>query len=89
MPLRFRSQDQVVYELFEASGRNVRRATALLAQLLDDYPERAHLSGEIVVCEHDGDRLTHDIIHRLNAGSRVPLDPFDGLTLAKALDDIV
>lgn len=89
MPALFRRQDQVIYQLLEASGRNVQRTTALLAQLLVDYPEHEDLSGDIVVCEHEGDRLTHDIIHRLNNGSRMPLDPADGLTLATALDDIV
>jgi uncharacterized protein Yka (UPF0111/DUF47 family) len=84
--------DPTVLELFEESGRNVQRATLQLRDLVADYPERADLSRELVLCEHEGDRITHDIIHRLKAGvrgRRPPIDPVEGLTLATALDDIV
>jgi len=42
-------------------------------------------------CELEGDRITHDIIHRLTGGRRVraPFDRSDGYALATALDDIV
>jgi predicted phosphate transport protein (TIGR00153 family) len=89
MLVRLRRQDQAVFELFDASGRNVQRATALLVALLADYPEHKHLSGEILDCEHEGDRLTQHIIQRLNRSARAPLDPADGLRLATAVDDIV
>ena len=77
--------------LFEESGRNVQRAALLLRDLLVDYPERADLARDLVLCEQEGDRIAHDIIHRLNGGDggRAPLDPFDGYVLATALDDIV
>src|SRR5919107_226566 len=81
-----------VLELFAESGRNVRRAAGLLCDLLTDFPERAELAGTLVACEHEGDRITHDIIHRLDArgGTPVPgVDPRDGHRLATALDDIV
>jgi uncharacterized protein Yka (UPF0111/DUF47 family) len=80
-----------VLELFEQSGRNVARATVLLRDLLGDWPERADLAAALVDCEHDGDRIAHDVIHRLKDG-RAPrrgLDPRDGYDLATALDDIV
>ena len=44
------------------------------------------------MCEQEGDRITHDIIHRLNGGSsraRRPFAPDDGHVLATALDDVV
>jgi predicted phosphate transport protein (TIGR00153 family) len=43
------------------------------------------------VCEQEGDRITHDIIHRLTAirRARVPFELSDGYALATALDDIV
>ena len=80
-----------VLELFEQSGRNVERATLLLRDLLVDYPERADLHRDLVLVEHEGDRIAHDVIHRLKGGdgSRAPLDPIDGYQLATALDDIV
>jgi uncharacterized protein Yka (UPF0111/DUF47 family) len=83
--------DVEVFELLEESGRNVERAALLLRDLLVDYPERADLARDLVLCEHEGDRIAHDIIHRLKSGDakRAPLDPIDGYQLATALDDIV
>ena len=43
-----------------------------------------------MICENEGDRITHDIIHRLGAGRvRAPFDFADGYALATALDDVV
>jgi uncharacterized protein Yka (UPF0111/DUF47 family) len=87
--------DPTVLELFEESGRNVQRATLQLRDLVADYPERADLSRELVICEHEGDRITHDIIHRIKThppgvrGRRPAIDPVEGHQLATALDDIV
>ena len=91
MALRRRAPaDDGLFELLEESGRNVQRAAVLLRDLLVDYPERADLARELVACEHEGDRITHDIIHRLRGGNgHPPIDPIDGHQLATALDDIV
>jgi uncharacterized protein Yka (UPF0111/DUF47 family) len=79
-----------VLELFEQSGRNVEHATTLLRDLLAAWPERPELAEALVRCEHDGDRIAHDIIHLLHEGrGRSALDSFDGYQLATALDDIV
>src|SRR6478736_2290436 len=91
-----RAQDRELCELVEESGRNVQRSSLLLRDLLADYPERAHLAHDMALCEQEGDRVTHDVIHRLNRArprfSRRPRRPFDatdGHLLATALDDIV
>jgi uncharacterized protein Yka (UPF0111/DUF47 family) len=90
----FRSTDTGVLDLFEESGRNVQRATLLLRDLIAEYPERADLSRDLLLSEQEGDRITHDIIHRLNRArpprnGRPPMDPADGHVLATTLDDIV
>jgi uncharacterized protein Yka (UPF0111/DUF47 family) len=87
----FRSTDTGVLDLFEESGRNVQRATLLLRDLLAEYPERSDLARDLLLSEQEGDRITHDIIHRLNGGGNgtPPMDPADGHVLATALDDIV
>ncbi|HEY4897052.1 MAG TPA: DUF47 family protein [Solirubrobacteraceae bacterium] len=83
--------DAVLMELVEESGRNVQRCGLLLRDLLVDYPERAPLAQDLKVCEQEGDRITHDIIHRLAGRGRVraPFGAGDGYALATALDDIV
>jgi uncharacterized protein Yka (UPF0111/DUF47 family) len=91
MALLHTSGDIGVLELFEQSGRTVKKATVLLRDLLADWPDRPGLAADLVDCEHEGDRLTHDIIHRLHDGrsSRKAIDALEGLQLATALDDIV
>ncbi len=57
--------------------------------MLRDFPERNELAREILICEQEGDRITHDIIHRLNQTFVTPLDREDIHELASALDDVV
>src|SRR5947209_16165945 len=85
----FTPRDQEYFDLFEEAGRNAARTTTLLCQMLADYPATSHLFEEIRSCEHDGDRIVHDIMHRLNNTFVTPIDREDILALAKALDDIV
>jgi uncharacterized protein len=86
-----RGPDPVLMALVEEAGRNVQRSGLLLRDLLADFPEHASLARDLKVCEQEGDRITHDIIHRLTGGRRVsaPFDTGDGYALATALDDIV
>jgi predicted phosphate transport protein (TIGR00153 family) len=57
--------------------------------MLRDFPERSALAREILICEQEGDRITHDIIQRLNQTFVTPLDREDIHELASALDDVV
>ena len=83
--------DSTLTNLVEEAGRNVQRSSLLLQQLLAELPEHAPLAEELAACEREGDRITHDIIHRLNGSRRVraPFEAGDGYVLATALDDIV
>ena len=93
MPLLRRRVDDGLLELFEESGRNVQRASLLLRDMLTDFPERAPLARDLLLCEQEGDRIAHDIIHRLNGqGPRRGRPPFgsaDVYELTRTLDDIV
>jgi predicted phosphate transport protein (TIGR00153 family) len=82
-------RDGEFFDLFEQAGANVLRAAALLEEMLRDFPERNELARDILVCEHEGDRITHDILQRLNRTFVTPLDREDVHVLAAALDDVV
>jgi predicted phosphate transport protein (TIGR00153 family) len=86
-----RATDTQVLDLFEEAGRNVERASVLLRDVLTDYPERADLARDLYLCEQEGDRITHDVIHRLSVrnGLKSPMEASDGHALATAVDDIV
>jgi len=83
--------DPELLALFEESARNVQRVALLLRDLLTDYPEQAGLARDILLCEQEGDRIAHDILHRLagNGSRRSALEAADVHALAGALDDIV
>ena len=82
-------EDVELLELFEASGRNVLRASCLLRDLYADYPERPEIATEVLACEHEGDRIAHEILSRLAERGASDFDPADVHALAGALDDIV
>jgi uncharacterized protein Yka (UPF0111/DUF47 family) len=83
--------DPTLLDLFDESGRNVQRAAALLRDILSEFPEQNGLSEELYRCEQEGDRIAHDILHRLatRGPKRAHLDTMDVHALAGALDDIV
>jgi uncharacterized protein len=93
MALLRRRTDDPLHDLLDEAGRNIQEAAGILRELVADPPERASLAGELLRVEHEGDRIAHDIIHRLNGGwPRGVREPFDSVTghqLATALDDIV
>jgi predicted phosphate transport protein (TIGR00153 family) len=85
----FAPKDRAFFDLFEESANNVLRAAELLDEMLGAYPEQAQLARAILLCEQEGDRITYDIIQRLNSTFVTPIDREDILALASGLDDIV
>jgi uncharacterized protein Yka (UPF0111/DUF47 family) len=86
-----RHADPELLSLLRAAAANAEQCSTLLHDLTANYPERDSLADQIVVCEHEGDRITHDLLYRLNAvpRRRRPFDLADGHALATAIDDIV
>ena len=85
----FAPKDREFFDLFEEAAANVVRGADLLDQMLAHYPDRSDLARDIVICEQEGDRITHDIHTRLNSTFVTPIDREDILTLTSALDDII
>jgi uncharacterized protein Yka (UPF0111/DUF47 family) len=85
----FAPKDRAFFDLFEESANNVLRAAELLDEMLHAYPEQAQLARAILLCEQEGDRITYDIIQRLNSTFVTPIDRDDILNLASGLDDVV
>jgi uncharacterized protein len=86
----FVPRDRLYFDLFEEASGNIVRSADLLDRLLRSYPDRREeLTRDILICEQEGDRITHDIIRRLNETFVTPIDREDIYALASALDDIV
>ena len=85
----FAPKEREFFDLFEEAGANLVRAAELLERMLERWPDHGELSREIVIREQEGDRITHDIIQRLNQTFVTPIDREDIYALASSLDDIV
>jgi uncharacterized protein len=85
----FVPRDREFFDLFEEAAANILRAADLLDRMLRNYPDTKELAREILLCEQEGDRITHDIVQRLNQTFVTPIDREDILELATTLDDIV
>lgn len=82
-------KDRGFFDLFDEAARNVHRGATQLLELLEAYDRLAALAPGIKDTEHEGDRLTHETIGRLNQTFITPLDREDIHRLAAGLDDIV
>src|ERR1044072_2507245 len=85
----FAPKEREFFDLFEEAGNNAVRAAGLLEHMLEKWPDHGEAMRDVVVCEQEGDRITHDIIHRLNSTFVTPFDREDIIALASSLDDIV
>jgi predicted phosphate transport protein (TIGR00153 family) len=86
---RYRAKDGELLALFGRAGRNLRRVGELLDRLMSGWPDAQELRGEILDCEHVGDRITRDLIHHLYTESPRTFDREDVLGLAAGLDDVI
>jgi predicted phosphate transport protein (TIGR00153 family) len=85
----FAPREREFFDLFEEAGANIVRAAGLLERIVQAWPDHGELARDVVVCEQEGDRITHDIIQRLNQTFVTPIDREDIYALASGLDDIV
>ncbi|HEY6730931.1 MAG TPA: DUF47 family protein [Solirubrobacterales bacterium] len=82
-------RDRTFFDLFIQAGQNTLHASRLLDEMMNTWPDSGGLSKEIVDAEQEGDRITHDIIKRLNSTFVTPIDREDIYGLATQMDDIV
>jgi predicted phosphate transport protein (TIGR00153 family) len=82
-------KDRVFFDLFTEAGQNSLRAAKLLRDMLQEWPEDTGIGRDILKAEQEGDRITHDIVRRLNSTFVTPIDREDIYGLATQLDDIV
>jgi uncharacterized protein len=86
--LRLTPQKREFFDLFTQASANARDIARLLCDLLEEWPEGRDRLRDIREAEHEGDRLTREVIRLLNATFVTPLDRDDIHRLATALDDV-
>jgi uncharacterized protein len=82
-------QKREFFELYNRAAENIVAIAERLLELLERYPDAAEdLGREVKELEHEGDRLTHELVDLLNRTFVTPFDRDDMYRLAGALDDI-
>ena len=88
-PLSLVPQKREFFDLYNRAAKNIVDISDRLIALLDSFPEGADAGmRDIKELEHEGDRLTHDVIYLLNRTFVTPFDREDIYRLATALDDV-
>jgi predicted phosphate transport protein (TIGR00153 family) len=83
------SKDVIFFELLAEQGANMMRAAELLERMFGTWPEESGLAREILKAEQEGDRITQEIVRRLNAEQIRAMESSDVYALATQLDDVV
>ena len=88
-PLSLIPQKREFFVIYNRAAANIIEISERLVDLLDRYPEGASdLIRDVRELEHEGDRLTHELVDLVNRTFVTPFDRDDMYRLAGALDDI-
>ena len=81
-------QNKQFFRLLERASDNAVGISRQLVQLLDAFPSNGTNLREIKELEHEGDRLTREVVDLLNRTFVTPFDRDDIYLLAGAIDDV-
>ena len=77
------------YDLFTAGGTNALEAARKAELRFKEFPNSSVSQADVKASEHEGDRITRDLIQLLNTQYVTPFDREDIYALATTLDDVV
>ncbi len=81
-------QNKQFFRLLERASDNAVGISRQLVQLLEGFPANGTNLREIKELEHEGDRLTREVVDLLNRTFVTPFDRDDIYLLAGAIDDV-
>ena len=82
-------ENRFFFDYIERAGDNVAATATAVNGLLVDYSDVSRKLEEVRRHEHEGDKITHELMRALNSTFLTPLDREDIAELARALDEIV
>src|SRR5207248_6430788 len=88
MALRLTPQKREFFGLFTQASANAREIARALVELLEGWPDDREKLRDIRELEHEGDRLTREVIDLLNRTFVTPFDRDDMFRLASVIDDV-
>src|SRR5665213_2381156 len=82
-------QKREFFDLYNRAAANTVAISQALIELLQRFPEGSdERARRIKELEHEGDRLTHEVINLLNRTFVTPFDRDDMYRLASVIDDV-
>ena len=81
-------QKREFFRLFARASANTVEIARLLVRLVEEFPTNGNLLREIKDAEHEGDRVTRELVDLLNRTFVTPFDRDDIYNLAGAIDDV-
>jgi len=76
------------FDMFISMAQNAHEASKLLTVMMEQPDKIRDTAESIKALEHKGDRMTHDLIVKLNKTFIVPIDREDIYGLSSKLDDV-
>lgn len=86
---RFIPREEKFFGMLEASSDNVLKGADLLLKTLQDYQEVEKFAETMKKIEHDGDKITHQTMEKLNKTFVTPIDREDIHSLISRMDDVL
>ena len=87
--MRLIPRDEQFFVMFGQLAKQLTSSAQLLIQLFSSPDQMDDLVARIKSVEHDADKLTRDIIHRINTSFITPIDREDIHLLTSRLDNVV
>ncbi len=89
MAFRLLPRDETFFDLFERAAENSLVGAEALADLCRDFSGVEEKVRHIKELEHEGDRITHETLDRLNRTFVTPLEREDIHRLVSGIDDVL
>jgi uncharacterized protein len=82
-------QKREFFHLYNRAAENAVAISRQVIELLDSFPNQSEaIASKVKELEHEGDRITHEIVDLVNRTFVTPFDRDDMYRLAGALDDV-
>ena len=86
---RFKPADAKFFELFEEAATILHQGAVLLQDMMAKHETMDERLNELIAVEQKGDRVTDEIIDKLNETFMTPFDREDIYSLARELDEVL
>jgi len=86
---RFKPADAMFFELFEEAATILHQGAVLLQDMMAKHETMDERLNELIAVEQKGDKVTDEIIDKLNETFMTPFDREDIYSLARELDEVL